>query len=99
MVIFPSGPASLKNNHAFIFYRTNRLIPRFEKADQTYDQQTLTLEQARILVAAMLVAPPPGLYNSERAIWLVPGVSCTSRLKRKVTDDVPCGINLATLLR
>ena len=98
MLIFPSGPASLKNNHAFIFYRTKRLIPRFEKADQTYDQQTLT-EQARILVAAMLVAPPPGLYNSERAIWLVPGVSCTSRLKRKVTDDVPCGINLATLLR
>ena len=55
MLIFPSGPVSLKNNHAFIFYRTKRLIPRFEKADQTYDQQTLTLEQARILVAAMLV--------------------------------------------
>lgn len=99
MLIFPNGPVSLKKNHALIFYRTKRLIPRFETADQTYSQQTLTLEQARILVAAMLVAPPPGLYNSERAIWLVPGVSCTSRLKRKVTDDVPCGINLATLLR
>lgn len=99
MLIFPNGPVSLKKNHALIFYRTKRLIPRFETADQTYYQQTLTLEQARILVAAMLVAPPPGLYNSERAIWLVPGVSCTSRLKRKVTDDVPCGINLATLLR
>ena len=99
MLIFPNGPVSLEKNHARIFYRTKRLIPRFETADQTYDQQTLTLEQARILVTAMLVAPPPGLYNSERAIWLVPGISCTSRLKRKVTDDVPCGINLATLLR